>query len=143
MGLVTLAAAVACVQGSANGRPSIVTPPATLAASPPPRERMPRPLPEPDLRSRFAPQLDVQITISRNGRLEAVTAPGASCTATLVFSVAPAEVPDGLKAVRIADRGGLVVWTYDAVPSAGGGLQTVTCTRGTQQASATARIAGP
>ncbi len=142
MGAVALWATAACVTpGTDVVRPSIATPPAAVAASQPPRERTPRPLPEPDMRSRFAPPLDVEISISRNGVLEAITAPGASCSATVAF-VPAADVPDGLRPVRIADRSGRVAWTYGAVPGAPSGIQTVNCSRGGQLVTATARLAG-
>lgn len=122
--------------------PLIVTPPPTPVAATP--ARVPRPLPEPDMRSRFAPQFEVQITVSRNGALEALTTPGAICTATLLLSSNRVAVPDGLRPERVADRIGLVSWTYEPLTAAAGdGFHTVSCARGGLQLAATARFSVP
>ena len=123
--------------------PSVVTSPTPVAATPA-RDRVPRPLPEPDLRSRFAPQLDVQITVSRNGVLEALTLPSAICTATLVLSSGRVAVPDGLRPERVADHVGRVAWTYEPLAAdAGTGFHTVSCARGGLELAATARFTVP
>lgn len=125
--------------------PSIVTPPPsrTEVAAAPGGDRS-RPLPEPDMRGRFAPQLDVQITVSRNGAVEASTTPGATCIATLGLSSGRVAAPDGLKPERVADRIGQVAWTYEPLAaSAGSGFHTVSCARGGPQVTATARFTVP
>lgn len=124
--------------------PSVVTPPPTSVAATPARDRVPRPLPEPDMRSRFAPQLDVLITVSRNGVLEALTLPSAICTATLVLSSGRVAVPDGLRPERVADRIGKVAWTYEPLAAgAGTGFHTVSCARGGVELAATAPVGVP
>jgi hypothetical protein len=96
------------------------------------------------MRSRFAPQLDVQITLSRDGALEASTAPGAICTATLGLWSGRVAAPDGLRAERVADRIGQVAWTYEPLAaSAGSGFHTVSCARGGLQVTATAGFVVP
>lgn len=125
--------------------PSIVTPPPsrTEVAAAAGRDR-PRPLPEPDMRGRFAPQLDVQITVSRNGAVEASTTPGATCMATLGLSSGPVAAPDGLRPERVADGIGRVAWTYEPLAAtAGSGSHTVSCARGGPQVTATARFTVP
>ena len=97
-------------------------------------------MPEPDARNRFAPQLDVEITISRIGFVEARTAAGVSCSASVARSSGTTEV---VMPLRVADQTGTVSWTYDAATVGGGGLHTVRCNRGGQQIAATAGFTAP
>jgi len=146
--LATISAIACCASclgapATDTARPSVVTPQAVAVASPSARERMPRPLPEPDLRSRFAPGLDVEVTVSRIGFVEAHTAPDASCTATLVLASGPSDVPEGLRHVGIADRTGRVAWAYEAPAGAGNGSHSVTCSRAGRQVTAVASFTAP
>jgi len=120
-------------------RPSIATPPPATSALAPARDRGPRPLPEPDVRGRFAPQLDVEITVSRSGILEARTAVGASCTASVMLAGGSSAITMPL---RVADQSGRVAWSYDVV-GAGSGVHTVSCARGGQQATSGASFGTP
>ena len=97
-------------------------------------------MPEPDARNRFAPQLDVEITISRIGFVEARTAAGVNCSASVARSSGTTEV---VMPLRVADQTGTVSWTYDAATVGGGGLHTVRCNRGGQQIAATAGFTAP
>ena len=96
-------------------------------------------MPEPDARGRFAPQLDVEITLSRSGIVEARTAAGASCTASVMLSGGSSAITMPL---RVADQSGRVAWSYESVDT-GSGLHTVTCTRGGQQVTSGAGFQGP
>jgi len=88
--------------------------------------------------------LDVLITVSRNGVLEALTLPSAICTATLVLSSGRVAVPDGLRPARVADRIGKVAWTYEPLAAeAGTAFHTVSCARGGLQLTATAPVSVP
>jgi hypothetical protein len=145
--LAVLSALLSCGACSAASapdvaRPSIVTPPPTVVASARARDRIPRAVPEPDARNQFAPQLDVEISVSRNGFVEARTAPGASCSASLVRSSALSGLSEVVMPLRVADQTGTVSWTYDAV-GGGSGLHTVRCNRGGQQIVATAGFTVP
>jgi hypothetical protein len=120
-------------------RPSIATPPPAVSALAPARDRGPRPLPEPDVRGRFAPQLDVEITVSRSGGVEARTAAGASCTASVMLAGGSSVMTMPL---RVADPDGRVAWTYETA-GAGGGTHTVSCTRGGQQVTSGASFGAP
>jgi len=135
-----LCAACSAAPAPAVARPSIVTPPPKAVAPSPARERTPRAAPEPDARNRFAPQLDVEITISRIGFVEARTAAGVSCSASVARSSGTPEVAMPL---RVADQTGTVSWAYEAAAAGGSGLHTVRCNRGGQQIAAAAGFTVP
>src|SRR5205814_7420065 len=109
------------------------------ATLPPARDRAPRAVPEPDARGRFAPQLDVEITVSRSGLVEARTAAGATCTASLMLAGGSSAITMPL---RVADQDGRAAWSYDVV-GAGSGVHTVSCARGGQQATSGAGFGAP
>jgi len=144
-GVSALMSCAACSGSPASdlARPSIATPPSTAVASARSRDRIPRPLPEPDARAQFAPQLDVEITVSRNGFVEARTAPGASCSASLVPPSGASGVSEVVMPLRVSDQTGKVSWTYEAASVGGSGLHTVRCNRGGQQTAATAGFTAP
>jgi len=145
-GISALMLCAACSTAPAPeiARASVGTPPPTAFTVAPGRDRVQRPLPEPDARSRFAPPLNVEITVSRDGFVEARTAPGATCTASLAFPSAQSAGPAVVLPLRVANQTGAVAWTYEALPTPGGsGLHTVRCTRGGQEFAATAAVATP
>lgn len=82
----------------------------------------------------------VSITTSRYGSVNAVTTPGASCTAQAVLPSGRVSTAQGLQATQSANSSGVVSWTYGTASNTtrGTGTHTVTCRYQGQTQSMTA-----
>jgi hypothetical protein len=107
---------------------------------PPPAPPAKKPKPQPGPAGNFTVSASVnpgRVTYGSHATLTATTAPGATCTARVVYSTGRAPKSFNGSA-ETAGSGGTVSWSWLMESKGSGGTATVTCTRSGQSKSAQA-----
>jgi hypothetical protein len=117
--------------------PAPTAAPAPTPASAPTPAAAPTPPPAATL-SVTITSLPASISHGSNATMTAATAPGASCSARVVYASGTVSTAAGLQTTPTADASGNVSWTWKVGTSTGPGTSTasVTCSLGGQTASA-------